>query len=297
MTKKQFLQELKTFSAVVFFTFVYGFGVIWFLEQTSPPLFTGGIPGLAQLFRSILMTYFDLDPGDIFLGIFVFLVNVPIIILGWFGVSKKFTLYSLVSVVIQSTVMGFISRDNFGITQGLDVFSLAVIGGIVTGIGIGGALRFGSSTGGIDIIAQYFSLKKGISVGYISLILNAIIAIGGGLVLKSGAIAAYTTIRIIITTLVTDKIHTAYNFMKVEIITNYSEQLIEEILVNLHRGVTLLDVKGGYKKTERTMVVVAISTYELGALKQIVYQRDPNAFMLAQPVRYIFGNFQKKTIV
>ncbi len=297
MTKKRFLVETKNLFLVVLFTLIYGFGVIWFLEQATPPLYTGGIPGLAQLVRSMLIQWANFDPGDIFLGLFVFIANIPIIILGWIGVSKRFTIYSLISVVIQSTIMGFIPRDNFGITEGLDPFTLAVIGGIITGIGIGGALKFGSSTGGVDVIAQHYSFKKGISVGFISMIINGLIAIMGGIVYGSGAVAIYTVIRIIITTLVTDKVHTSYNFLKVEIITFYSEELLQELLVKIHRGITLLEVKGGYQMTEKSMLVVAISTYELTQLKEIVLKSDPQAFVMVQPIRHILGNFKRKPIV
>lgn len=294
MSKTRIYHEIRTFLAVFIFTFIYGIGVVWFLEAATEPLYTGGIPGIGQLIRSIVLKYSNYDLGNIFLGAFVLLMNIPTMILGFIGVSKRFTIYSFISVLIQATMLGFIPRIDFQIT---DTFTLAVLGGLLTGIGIGGSLRFGTSTGGLDIIAQYLSLRKGMSVGYVSLLLNVLIALIGGFVYGSGAIVAYTVIRIIVTTLVTDKIHTSYNFLKVEIITKVPEKMYDEILVKLYRGVTILKAEGAYSHDEKSILVVVISAYELRNLKSLLKENDPKAFTIITPVKDIYGNFKRKTIV
>ncbi|MDD4070702.1 MAG: YitT family protein [Candidatus Izemoplasmatales bacterium] len=294
MSKTRIYHEIRTLLAVFIFTFIYGIGVVWFLEAAIEPLYTGGIPGIGQLIRSIVLKYSNYDLGNIFLGAFVLLMNIPTMILGFIGVSKRFTIYSFISVLIQATMLGFIPRIDFQIT---DTFTLAVLGGLLTGIGIGGSLRFGTSTGGLDIIAQYLSLRKGMSVGYVSLLLNVLIALIGGFVYGSGAIVAYTVIRIIVTTLVTDKIHTSYNFLKVEIITKVPEKMYDEILVKLYRGVTILKAEGAYSHDEKSFLVVVISAYELRNLKSLLKENDPKAFTIITPVKDIYGNFKRKTIV
>lgn len=294
MDKKKIIQESKAFLAVVFFTFIYGASITWFLEAATEPLYTGGIPGIAQLLRDVVNKYTDLNFGNLFLGLFVFIGNIPIMILGWFGVSKRFTLYSLVSVVIQATVLGLTPRVDFGIS---DTFTLAVLGGLLGGIGVGGALRFGTSTGGFDILAQFISLKRGVSVGYISMILNVLIALIGSFVYGSLAIAAYTIIRILVSTLATDKIHTSYNFLKLEIITKHPNEVNEYIMKEIHRGVTLIPSKGAYSKSEQTILMVVIVTFELTPIKDKLKEIDPNAFIIVEPVRHVYGNFARKTIV
>jgi uncharacterized membrane-anchored protein YitT (DUF2179 family) len=291
--EKLFL-ELRALAAVTLFTIIYGIGVSWFLEASAQPLYTGGIPGIGQLTRNILNDQFGLNLGNSFLGIFIMVGNIPILILGWFGVSKRFTIYSIISVVIQSTILGFIPVLDMGID---DTFVLAVMGGLLVGVGVGGALKYGTSTGGLDIIAQYYSLKNGTSVGFISLFLNVGIALSGALIFGSASVAAYTIIRIIVSTMVTDKLHTAYNFMKVEIITESPAQLTQLILEKVYRGVTLAKVEGAYSHKEKTMVIVVISSYELTQIRKLVKDFDPKAFMITQPVKTIQGNFARKTIV
>ena len=286
--------EIRALITVTIFTIIYGIGVAWFLEASVKPLYTGGIPGIGQLVRNILITRFNMNVGNAFLGIFVLLGNIPILVLGWFGVSKRFTIYSIISVIIQTTIIGFIPVVDMGID---DTFVLAVMGGLLIGVGVGGSLKYGTSTGGLDIVAQYYSLRHGTSVGFVSLVLNIFIALAGAVVFGSASVAAYTIIRIIVSTIVTDKIHTAYHFLKVEIVTENPKQLCELILEQVHRGVTLTKVEGAYSHQEKTMVMVVISSYELTKIRKLVKDFDPRAFMITQPVKTIQGNFKRKTIV
>lgn len=297
MKKQVFLKEAKTLFLMIIFSMVYSLGLIWFLESVDPPIFSVGVPGLAQIVMGMFDQWFQIPLANYYLGIFILIGNIPTLLIGYFGVSKKFTIYSGLSVLIQMLIAGFMPRNNFGLTDGLDPFAIAIIGGLIIGVGIGGALRIGVSLGGIDIVSQYVSLKKGISVGFIYLIINIIILVMGAVVYKDLSLIATTGIAIIVTTLITDKIHTSYQFLKVEIVTNNYEQLLNNILHDLGRGGTLVNVKGGYNKTEKKMIVVAISTYELPALKTIIEKYDSGAFVLVQPVRHIYGNFAKKTIV
>ncbi len=294
INKKKILEELKALFAVVFFTFIYGVGVKWFFEASTEPLYSIGVPGISQLIRNSIIVFTGKDLGYAFLGIMVFTINIPVIILGWFGVSKRFTIYSLISVIIQTTLLGFIPRVDFGIT---DSFTLAIMGGLLTGIGAGGALKFGTSTAGLDIIAQYFSFKKGISVGYVSLILNGTIALLGGAIGGSWAITAYTIMSIIIATVTVDKIHTSYNFLKIQIITSIPDIVYNHVLKDIYRGGTLLPAKGAYSKSDRSILLIVISAYELAPIKKLIYESDPSAFVIVEPVRHVYGNFKRKTIV
>ena len=299
--------EIQRLLAVVVFTIIYGIGVSWFLEASVVPLYTGGIPGVGQLVRDAAYVWFDYTLKDNFLGFYVIIMNIPILVLGWFGVSHRFTIHSIISVVLQALIIGWFPKINFGLNSVEHALAASVLGGLLIGVGAGGALRFGTSTGGLDIIAQYFSLRKGKTVGFISMAMNVTIAILGGLivggketsegiVITGGVIASYTVIRIIISTIMTDKIHTSYQFVAVDIITTVPQQLVDEILIKVYRGVTLTKVEGAYSHHEKTMIFVVISSYELHTLIGLVKQVDPQAFIVTRPVKNVFGNFKRKTI-
>ena len=299
--------EIYRLLAVIVFTTIYGVGVAWFLEASVVPLYTGGIPGIAQLIRDAVYVWAGIDLGNNFLGLFVIIANIPILILGWFGVSHRFTIHSIISVLLQAFIISWIPYVNMGLSSPEHALAAAVLGGLLIGVGGGGALRYGTSTGGLDIVAQYFSFKKGKSVGFISMIMNVSIAIMGGLivggratpggeVIAGGVIASYTVIRIIISTVMTDRMHTAYHFLSVDIITNHPQELVDQILVKVYRGVTLMKVEGAYSHHEKTLIYVVISSYELHTLVNLVRRVDPQAFIVTKPVKQVFGNFKRKTI-
>lgn len=304
---KKIYPEMKRVAAVVVFTIIYGVGVAWFLEASVVPLYTGGVPGLAQIVRDFFYVIFDKDLGPNFLGLFVIIANIPILVLGWFGVSHRFTIYSIISILIQAFILGWLPHVDVGLDAVEHAFTSAVLGGLLIGIGAGGALRYGTSTGGFDIIAQYLSFKRGKSVGFFSMTMNIVIAIAGGFivggklgpgghVIAGGVIISYTVIRIIVSTILTDRMHTAYQFLSVDIITATPQALVDGILHKVYRGVTLMRVQGAYSHHEKTLIYVVISSYELHALIALVREIDPNAFMVTKPTNHVFGNFRRKTI-
>lgn len=303
----KFKSELTRFMAVVVFTVIYGIGVAWFLEASEVPLYTGGIPGVGQLIRDTLFVWFGIELGASFLGLFVILANIPILIIGWYGVSHRFTIYSIISVLIQAFIISWLPLFDMGLSGAQHALAAAVLGGLLIGVGAGGALRYGTSTGGLDILAQYLSFKNGKSVGFVSMLMNVAIAILGGLIVGGkvgpsglafggGVIASYTVIRIIISTVMTDRMHTSYHFLSVDIITEEPKSLSAAILTQIYRGVTIMKAEGAYSHKEKTLLYVIISAYELHMLKETVKRVDPNAFMVIQPVKNVIGNFKRKTI-
>jgi uncharacterized membrane-anchored protein YitT (DUF2179 family) len=315
--QRQIKPEIKRTIAVIVFTVIYGVGVTWFLEASVIPMYTGGIPGLAQLIRDFIRYTLGIDTSGwegLFLWLFITLSNIPIMILGWFGVSKKFVVYSMISVLIQATMLGFIPQLNIGLQNESQALTATILGGILIGIGVGGALKYGTSTGGLDVIAQYLSLKKGKSVGFISMVMNIAIALIGGLITApdliargvlpgvtqtiaaAGIVISYTVLRLIITTIVTDRLHTAYQFTMVEVITSNPSDIVSDILSTIYRGVTLINVQGGYTKQEKTLIKVIISSYEFTTLHQLINRLDSKAFIIVTPVKHVYGNFKKRTI-
>jgi uncharacterized membrane-anchored protein YitT (DUF2179 family) len=117
-----------------------------------------------------------------------------------------------------------------------------------------------------------------------------------GLIISGGLIASYTVIRIIITTVMVDRVHTSYHFLRVDIITSHPQPIVNDLLVKVYRGVTLMKVEGAYSHHEKTLIYVVIAAYELHTLIRLVKRIDANAFIVTQPVKNVFGNFKKKTI-
>lgn len=299
--------EFKRIFAVIFFTFVYAIGVTWFIEASVVPLYTGGVLGIAQLFRDSLFVLFNQKTGISFLATTNLLLNIPILIIGFKKVSRRFAIHTMISIFFQTVFLSIIPRVDFGLSEQSHVFAASSLGGLLIGIGAGGALRYGASTGGIDIIAQYVSLKSGKSVGIISLIVNIIVAflgafiIGGqvgptGIIVSGGIIVSYTVVRIISTTIGIDLIHTSYQHISVQVISDQYEEIANEVLHRIKRGVTFLEAKGAFSKSNKMMLYIIISRYEFETLFKMIKQIDPKAFIVTTPVRSVYGNFLKKTM-
>lgn len=274
---------------VVLSAVIYSLGLMWFLEPAG--LYSGGIVGLSQLIVNIISKYTSLN---IPIGVLIFTINIPIVIIGWKLVSLRFALYSVLSILIQTVVtLGFIPVPEFGIND--DLLLLAILGGFSVGVGCAIALRYGTSTGGIDIIGQALAFKKNISIGYITMLFNIAIAIAAGF-LFGWQIAFYTIVRIVITMIVTDRIHTAYNYLKVEIVTSHGDEISSEIMTKIERGITIIRGEGAYTHSTKAILETVVSSYELHEVIAISKSVDENVFITVSPIKVVVGNFKRKTI-
>lgn len=294
MRKQQLYSDILRVIIVIFSSTVYSLAVIWFLEPAG--LIAIGLTAVGQ----ILHRLFLLINVNIPIGVFTLAFNIPLCIYGAKHVSKRFVIFTLLSVLVQSFLtMGWSWLEfDFGINPDSERFFLCVIASLLCGSAIGVALRYGTSTGGVDIVAQCLALKKNISIGMFSTIVNLILSFVGGVIMaKSWSITLYTFIFIIMSNFVIDKIHTAYNYLRIDIITNHSEEVAQALLDGINRGCTIANVKGAYTKEEKYDVFMIISSYELQKAAEIIRNTDPAAFMTVSPIKRIFGKFFKHIII
>lgn len=292
---------------VIISNIILSLGTVWFLEPAH--LYAGGVTGLAQFIQRLIIKF----GGNINLGILVFLINIPIVIIGIKYVSKKFAIYSMLAIAVQALVTGLLPNspfeslaydityiNEFGQITTANyggVLTLAIFGGLFGGIGAGIALKYGTSTGGIDIVAQAVSIHKDKSVGNVTMTTNVIIAFLGGALYGSWNIVLFTCVRIIINSIVMDKVHTAYTYTGITIISKEYENISNEILMNMKRGCTRVNIQGAYSKNNYVELYCVVSTYEIDKVLRMVDKYDPNAFVTTAPVKRVKGNFKKKSIV
>ena len=210
MSKKEILDICFRSFIVIVSIILLSIATVWFLEPAK--LYAGGATGLAQLFQRLIIKF----GGNINLGLLIFIVNVPIIVIGFKFVSKKFAIYSILAIVVQSLFTGLIKTTPFqslaedivsftkaGVLVSTmnygGILTLAIFGGLLAGFASGLALRFGTSTGGIDVVAQALALHKNFSMGSITMVLNILIAIiGGGVLQGSWIVVLFTIVRMIL---------------------------------------------------------------------------------------------------
>lgn len=290
--KTRVLDDVFRVTIVLITSALYALSVLWFLEPAN--LLSIGLSSLGQVLNRI----FKLWNVDIPIGVFSLILNIPLCIVGIKYVSPRFIVYTMLSVIVQSILLlGFIPTPEFVSQIKGDTLFLSIIAGLLSGVGIGVALRYGTSTGGIDIVAQAVNLKKGMSIGVFSMMVNIVLAMIGAILAQNITIALYTFIFIIITNVVVDKIHTAYNYLRIDVITSKQDDVSKALLQEIKRGCTISNVVGAYTQVSKADVFMVISSYELDHAKRVINSVDPQAFIMVLPVKRVIGAFFKHTII
>ena len=293
---------------VVLASLIYSVGMLWFIEPFK--MYAGGLNGLAQLIVNSLEVFIGNEnlPKIINVGIVIGTLNVPILIIGWKNLSPRFVIFSMISVGVQSICLsGIIPIVDFGIGPSVSFINggdpnfliNSIIGGIVMGFGGGLALKFGTSTGGVDIISQVLEIKYRTSVGISSMIFNIVIAIvGGALLYGNWQITMYTFIRIIANSLVYEVVHTSYRYVKIDVIctAEQSKEVAHIINEEFFRGCTILHGEGGYSGKDHNVVFFIVSSFEKSKIISRLKTYDSYLFITTSPVNKVYGNFVKKHI-
>jgi uncharacterized membrane-anchored protein YitT (DUF2179 family) len=248
-------------------------------------VYSSGFTGLSQLFSSILEEY---TPFYISTGILLLLLNIPVAILGWLKVGRTFTLYSFLSVAATTVFLEIIPLQSLS----NDILLNAVFGGVILAVGVGITLKYGASTGGLDIIAMVLSRMKDKPVGTYIFMLNSVIIFTAGL-LYGWEKALYTLVALYATTRVIDVIHTRHVKLTAMVVTKKADALKKAIHSKLVRGITMIPAKGAFTNESKDMMIIVITRYELYDLEKIIKEVDPNAFTNIIQTTGIFGFFRK----
>ena len=269
---------------VIIGAFLNAVGLNMFLIPAN--VYASGFTGIAQLLSSILEEY---TPFFISTGVLLLLLNIPVAILGWLKVGKSFTLYSFFSVAATTVFLGIVPLHSFS----EDILLNAVFGGVIVAVGVGITLKYGASTGGLDIIAMILSRMKDKPVGTYFFLFNSIIILTAGL-LYGWEKALYTLVALYVSTRVIDAIHTRHAKLTAMIITKKADSLKEAIHSRLVRGITMIPAKGAFTNEPKDMLIIVITRYELYDLEKIIKEEDPNAFTNIVQTTGIFGFFRKE---
>lgn len=275
--------ETKKMIVVIFGALLNAIAMNLFLIPAN--VYSSGFTGVAQLVSKVVS---DFTPFSISTGILLFILNIPVTILGWMKVGKSFTIYSFISVLSMTFFLEIIPIKQLS----PDIILNAVFGGVIAAIGVGYTLKWGASTGGLDIVAMVLSRMKDKPVGTYFFSLNAVIIITAGLIYGAEK-ALYTLITLYASTRVIDAIHTRHEKLTAMIITKKPDEMKKAIYAKLVRGITTIPAKGGFSNEEREMLMIVITRYELFDLERVIKEVDPNAFTNIVETAGIFGFFRK----
>ncbi|WP_026905713.1 YitT family protein [Paucisalibacillus globulus] len=279
-----FLIEARRIFVVIIGSLLNAISLNLFLISAN--VYASGFTGTAQLISSVFKDFVGIGVST---GILLFLLNIPVFILGWYKVGKGFTIYSIISVIFSSLFLQFLPV----IQLSEDIILNAVFGGLVAGVGVGMTLKVGASTGGMDIVAMYLSRLKDKPLGVYFISLNAVIIALAG-ILYEPENALYTMVALYVTTRVIDAIHTRFNKLTAMIVTRKAKELQQAIHNTMVRGITILPAVGAYTNEDKHMLYLVITRYELYDLERIIKEVDPEAFTNIIQTTGIFGFFRKE---
>ncbi|MEQ6375455.1 YitT family protein [Bacillaceae bacterium S4-13-58] len=279
-----FIMETKRLLIVIIGALLNALSLNLFLIEAN--VYASGFTGIAQLLSSISMDYTGFPVST---GILLLLLNIPVIILAWLKVGKGFTIYSLLSVGASTLFLELIPV----VSLSPDILLNAVFGGVVAGVGVGITLKWGASTGGMDIIAMVLSRMKDRPVGSYFLIMNGFIITAAGL-LYGAEKALYTLVTLYVSSRIIDTIHTRHEKLTALIVTTKATELANAIHSKMVRGITTIPAKGVYSNQDREMLMIVVTRYELYDLERIIKEEDQNAFTNIVQTAGIFGFFRKE---
>ena len=214
-----------------------------------------------------------------------FLLNVPIFVIGWKYVGKRFFLYSMAGMVILSGAIALVK-----VTIPVhDMILSALLAGIIYGVGMGITLRSLGSGGGTDILAVALFKRFSIRLGSTTLAFNC-----GVLMLAAWLIsiesALYTLIYIYVSARILNLVVSGLSQRKaVFIISPQWKEISHRIIKDIYRGVTILDGHGGYSGQNENALYTVINFRELSRLKQLIRQIDPKAFVVVNDTLEVMG--------
>ena len=276
---KKHYQTALMFLKVTLGTAIFSLGFDLFL--TPHELNAGGLSGLAQILVTLL--------GFGSVGIVTAVINLPLFIIGYKWIGRKFFWGSLFGMAMMSLTLELFSL--LPVPQ-IDPLLSTLYGGCCCGLGLGLVFVAGGSTGGSDIIVRLLQRKwQHIPIGTINIGFDATVAVLTGIVFQDMTRALYTGVTVFITGKVIDMVVYSFDYSRVAIIISDSyQQIADTIFEKLDRGVTYLEGEGAYSHQEKKVILTAVKKHQMAELKRLVSEIDPNAFVIVQEAHQVLGD-------
>ncbi|WP_027187708.1 YitT family protein [Desulfovibrio cuneatus] len=237
----------------------------------------GGIFG-----TSLLISYID---DRLSVGVLYALLNIPVLLLGWCFLSRRFILYTIYSITVASIASELLTF-NAGVTQPI---LAAVAAGIVCGAGSGIAVRSLGSDGGLTVISLILHDKYNLNVGTFNTAFNAVLFLVALPIIKVDNVIYSMIITYLTSTLMSYFMGMFDERKLMFIISDQYELIASNILKYLGRGCTMLHGRGAFTMQEREVLMTVVNNYQLRRVEEIVFAADPSAFVIIENTQQVLG--------
>ena len=316
-TFKQSLNIAKLLFVSALCAAIYAFGFDAFItpDLTAAPgetltIVTGGVGGFSQnIIRIVELCGGTIDPF-LLQSILYFALNVPIMIFAFFCVGKKFAIMTTINVGLSSLFISVFKVFTVEITKNVflsgtwGVLVRVLFAGMTIGVSSAIAFKNEISCGGVDVFSYYFSLRKSTSVGKYNTLLNFIIVLSYSILSCVGTGSNWTTgivgfmfsiVYLFTTMLVIDFINVRNKKVQIQIITE-NHNLNNVLLANFPHGTTLMNAKGGYSDSDKQIIIMIVSSFEVSRVINVARKADPHSFVSVTSLIQVYGNFFIKPV-
>lgn len=276
--KKEILNVLYTItasviSALALHIFVFG-------NSFAP----SGIDGIATMLQEIT---------KINAGVFTLALNLPLLIVAWFILKRRYVLYTVLFTILSSLWIFILGQVNFyQYVVESDKVIVAIFSGLLLGVRTGIMLRIGASSGGIDVIACIVQIKFNKDVEkVISFVCYVIIGVSFFVYKDLTAVLLSVIQMFIFEKGVSALLKSSRNAVKFEIITKNPEELKQDIIYNLKHGATVLESKGMFTDENSNVVITVINNRQVPEFVTLM-KKYPDCFVYYTDVSGIKGNFR-----
>lgn len=251
---------------------------MFFSPNTIAP---GGLSGLSVVLSKI---------SGLTVSTVMLIIGVPLIIFSIKILGKLNALKTLAGMLLLSFSVKLTSPLS-QITVTEDVLLAAITGALVLGLGQGLILRLDGSTGGTDLIALMVNkVVPSISISKCLIFIDGAVVLSSGLVNKNIETGLYSAISLYIIVKMIDFMIAGFDYSKeFMIITNKKEKLRDVILNDVKRGMTIIDGRGAYSDTNKSILIVVVKKNQEVHLKKLIKKIDKDAFIIVSDVHEVFG--------
>ncbi|MDD6302010.1 MAG: YitT family protein [Bacillales bacterium] len=313
-----FLEYVFMFMAASLSSLVYAYGYKSFVDPSSADgnIVTGGASGIAQIITLIFeicgvdgnQAIGPTNMGYLIQSIFYIITNIPIAIIAFKSVGKKFAFFTVVNVLLYFVFVNLIPEQACNIyysneIAGIDLgfFERALFAGICSGLSSSIAILSGHSNGGVDVVSVFITVKNpNKSIGKVSMLINFCIIFVYTLLTRIDAgnwafvtCALYSLVYFFVTSVVVDALVTKNRKNQLQIITSNIE-VADVLIANFPHSATIVKGIGAFTKMEKSIIYIVLSSYETKRAIKVVQAVDPQAFITVTKVQSLVGRFYMK---
>lgn len=262
-------------------------GFYYFLFPAE--LVAGGVSGLGLVFNKLY---------GIKLSYIVFAFNMVLLAFALIFLGKKVFIKSIYGSILFPITLYLFEILLPQIDIGNDYVLAVTFGGFFLGLGFGLVIKYGGTSGGTDIPIKILNKRLRLSLSASIYLVDGFIILLGVIVFYAdyGIInGLYAIITMFISGKVADMVIVGSNSKKaVQIITDFPDEIKEAIYSAVYRGVSEVEIQGGYSKVKKIMLVTVITRAEYYLVRNIIARIDENAFVYVTPATEIQGDFEER---